>query len=193
MICHAYRVGSVESGLLSWPLRGLENHQESFLFQESWGEVKKRGAGRKRSHSDGEFKSSLTFSNFPSTCPASDAASALIVSSSLCHHDNIHIHTCAHIFVSFLLQPWRLYESGWFQSSAATSCQLDSCFNKRFRYSLNKYHGSSMEVKRLQLLWNTPFLCVQDVVFRPKLPGRYRFRLQPILWSYYRNFSRRRN
>lgn len=44
--------------------------------------------------------SPLTFSSCLSMCPASDAASALIVSSSLCHYDNVScIFTHAHIYL----------------------------------------------------------------------------------------------
>lgn len=161
MVCHADRVASVESVLLSWPLRGLENHQESFLFQETWGE------GERWKHSDSDFQSSLTFTSCPEcVCSAPDT---LPIPLFMFNYDNIspyimHIHKCIHIFafllvVGFLVALLKISElrvvsklSGHVLSDGFMFQQV--CF----RYSLNKYHNSSIEVKLLRLPARVPFL-----------------------------------
>lgn len=90
----------LSQGFSADPWEVWKTIKKASCFRSHEGRWKRGGPTEEERHSDGEFKSSLTFSSCPSTCPASDAASALIVSSSLFHWDNVScIFTHAHIYL----------------------------------------------------------------------------------------------
>lgn len=195
VVCRAYRVDSVESVLLSWPLRGLENHQESFRFQETWGEEEEEqgGANGRERGVDAVRQWLSVFFNTHKLSWMCVLLQILLSFIYLClitivYHHALCIFTKAYIYLFFwsvfLLHCWRYLSSEWF-SKPGMSWQTDSCFNK---CALDTLYINTITPPRRQrccdFLQEFLFSCVQNVVFSPKLPGWFKSIPYSHIWIY---------